>query len=55
MKLMQFWAKLAIFDGLKKRWQRHHAAKRTRDEYDFLPAYLDIVERPVAPLARRTA
>ncbi|HHH0952918.1 TPA: HlyD family type I secretion periplasmic adaptor subunit [Yersinia enterocolitica] len=55
MKLMQFWAKLAIFDGLKKRWQLHHAAKRTRDEYDFLPAYLDIVERPVAPLARRTA
>ncbi|EKN5919589.1 HlyD family type I secretion periplasmic adaptor subunit [Yersinia enterocolitica] len=55
MKLMQFWAKLAIFDGLKKRWQRHHATKRTRDEYDFLPAYLDIVERPVAPLARRTA
>ncbi|HDM8081021.1 TPA: HlyD family type I secretion periplasmic adaptor subunit [Yersinia enterocolitica] len=55
MKLMQLWAKLAIFDGLKKRWQRHHAAKRTRDEYDFLPAYLDIVERPVAPLARRTA
>ncbi|MGT3183486.1 HlyD family type I secretion periplasmic adaptor subunit [Yersinia enterocolitica] len=55
MKLMQFGAKLAIFDGLKKRWQRHHAAKRTRDEYDFLPAYLDIVERPVAPLARRTA
>ncbi|HDL7502035.1 TPA: HlyD family type I secretion periplasmic adaptor subunit [Yersinia enterocolitica] len=55
MKLMQFWAKLAIFDRLKKRWQRHHAAKRTRDEYDFLPAYLDIVERPVAPLARRTA
>ncbi|HHY6977252.1 TPA: HlyD family type I secretion periplasmic adaptor subunit [Yersinia enterocolitica] len=55
MKLMQFWAKLAIFDGIKKRWQRHHAAKRTRDEYDFLPAYLDIVERPVAPLARRTA
>ncbi|HHJ0098051.1 TPA: HlyD family type I secretion periplasmic adaptor subunit [Yersinia enterocolitica] len=55
MKLIQFWAKLAIFDGIKKRWQRHHAAKRTRDEYDFLPAYLDIVERPVAPLARRTA
>ncbi|HFF1620452.1 TPA: HlyD family type I secretion periplasmic adaptor subunit [Yersinia enterocolitica] len=55
MKLIQFLAKLAIFDGIKKRWQRHHAAKRTRDEYDFLPAYLDIVERPVAPLARRTA
>ncbi|HHB1472535.1 TPA: HlyD family type I secretion periplasmic adaptor subunit [Yersinia enterocolitica] len=55
MELIQFLAKLAIFDGIKKRWQRHHAAKRTRDEYDFLPAYLDIVERPVAPLARRTA
>lgn len=55
MKLMQFGVKSAIFDGVKKRWQRHHAAKRTRDEYDFLPAYLDIVERPVAPLARCTA
>ncbi|ENG6284965.1 HlyD family type I secretion periplasmic adaptor subunit [Yersinia enterocolitica] len=46
---------ISHFRRVKKRWQRHHAAKRTRDEYDFLPAYLDIVERPVAPLARRTA
>lgn len=26
-----------------------------RDEYDFLPAYLEIIERPAAPWARRTA
>ncbi|MGH1473932.1 HlyD family type I secretion periplasmic adaptor subunit [Yersinia proxima] len=55
MKLMRFRAKLAIFGRIKKRWQRYHTAKRTRDEYDFLPAYLDIVERPLAPLARCTA
>lgn len=48
-------AKLAMFKALKKRWQSHFSAGKTRDEYDFLPAYLDIVERPVAPLARRTA
>ncbi|MDA5544288.1 HlyD family type I secretion periplasmic adaptor subunit [Yersinia rochesterensis] len=55
MKLKQSLATLPIFKALKKRWQSHFSAARTRDEYDFLPAYLDIVERPVAPLARRTA
>ncbi|OED43794.1 hemolysin D [Endozoicomonas sp. (ex Bugula neritina AB1)] len=29
--------------------------KRTRDEYEFQPGYLEIIERPPAPLARRTA
>ncbi|QAX78669.1 HlyD family type I secretion periplasmic adaptor subunit [Yersinia hibernica] len=55
MMPMHTLAKLAIFNRLKKRWQSHFFAERTRDEYDFLPAYLAIVERPVAPLARRTA
>lgn len=55
MKWMQSLAKLLIFKVLKKREQRHSSTERTRDEYDFLPAYLDIVERPVAPWARRTA
>ncbi|WP_289997843.1 HlyD family type I secretion periplasmic adaptor subunit [Photorhabdus laumondii] len=31
------------------------AAKRTRDEYEFQPGYLEIVERPPAPWARCTA
>ncbi|PQQ25238.1 HlyD family type I secretion periplasmic adaptor subunit [Photorhabdus luminescens] len=31
------------------------AMKRTRDEYEFQPGYLEIVERPPAPWARRTA
>lgn len=55
MKWMQSLAKLPIFNVLKNRRQRQSSTERTRDEYDFLPAYLDIVERPVAPLARRTA
>ncbi|MFA3761030.1 HlyD family type I secretion periplasmic adaptor subunit [Yersinia sp. 2466 StPb PI] len=55
MKLMQYWYRTAWFNAIKNRWQRHFSPQRTRDEYDFLPAYLDIVERPVAPLARRTA
>ncbi|AWK14335.1 HlyD family type I secretion periplasmic adaptor subunit [Candidatus Fukatsuia symbiotica] len=38
------------------KWRdKQQQAARTRDEYDFLPAYLDIVERPAAPWARRTA
>ncbi|CFQ27408.1 HlyD family type I secretion periplasmic adaptor subunit [Yersinia bercovieri] len=55
MKLMQFLAKSPLFNAIKRRWQHYFPADRPRDEYDFLPAYLDIVERPVAPLARRTA
>lgn len=55
MKLMQYLAKLSGINALKQRWQRHVDQGKTRDEYDFLPAYLDIVERPVSPLARRTA
>lgn len=41
--------------SIKHRWQRWFTPERTRDEYDFLPAYLEIIERPIAPLARRTA
>ncbi|MBS0055919.1 HlyD family type I secretion periplasmic adaptor subunit [Yersinia sp. Marseille-Q3913] len=55
MKLMQFLAKSPLIKAIKRRWQHYFPADRHRDEYDFLPAYLDIVERPVAPLARRTA
>ncbi|MDN0122778.1 HlyD family type I secretion periplasmic adaptor subunit [Yersinia aleksiciae] len=55
MKLIQFLAKLPLINAIKRRWQHYFPADRPRDEYDFLPAYLDIVERPVAPLARRTA
>lgn len=29
--------------------------RRTRDEYEFQPGYLEIVERPPAPWARGTA
>ncbi len=40
-------------------WRRERnapkAMKRTRDEYEFQPGYLEIVERPPAPWARRTA
>ncbi|MDB6369407.1 HlyD family type I secretion periplasmic adaptor subunit [Photorhabdus bodei] len=40
-------------------WQRERNApkttKRTRDEYEFQPGYLEIVERPPAPWARCTA
>ncbi|WP_017223226.1 HlyD family type I secretion periplasmic adaptor subunit [Moritella dasanensis] len=37
--------------------QRNEAAdiKRSRDEYEFQPGYLEIVERPPAPWTRRTA
>lgn len=31
------------------------SARRTRDEYEFQPGYLEIVERPPAPWARGTA
>ncbi|CNB96479.1 HlyD family type I secretion periplasmic adaptor subunit [Yersinia pseudotuberculosis] len=45
----------AFIQHIKNRWTRCFTPARTRDEYDFLPAYLEIVERPIAPLARRTA
>ncbi|WP_390620189.1 HlyD family type I secretion periplasmic adaptor subunit [Yersinia rohdei] len=55
MKLMDYVATWPWVNAVKNSWRRYAAAGKTRDEYDFLPAYLDIVERPVAPLARRTA
>ncbi|QHB32649.1 HlyD family type I secretion periplasmic adaptor subunit [Yersinia canariae] len=55
MKLMQYLVKFPLLNAVKRRWQHSVSSGRTRDEYDFLPAYLDIVERPVAPMARRTA
>lgn len=55
MKVMQILAKSPLIKAIKRHWQHYFPADRPRDEYDFLPAYLDIVERPIAPLARRTA
>ncbi|MDZ5641682.1 HlyD family type I secretion periplasmic adaptor subunit [Enterobacter sp. A103] len=37
------------------KWFRLTAVKRTRDEYEFQPGYLEIIERPPAPLARSIA
>ncbi len=38
----------------RKAWQQDRqtpsALKRSRDEYEFQPGYLEIVERPPAPL-----
>lgn len=36
-------------------WHKQQESARTKDEYDFLPAYLEIIERPAAPWARCTA
>lgn len=45
-KIKQLWYKQRI---------RIKTAGRTRDEYDFQPGFLEIVERPAAPWAKRTA
>ncbi len=34
---------------------QNETVKRTRDEYEFQPGYLEIIERPASPLARMTA
>lgn len=39
----------AFIQHIKNRWTRCFTPARTRDEYDFLPAYLEIVERPISP------
>ncbi|MFJ2478846.1 HlyD family type I secretion periplasmic adaptor subunit [Pseudomonas sp. NPDC087598] len=45
--------------ALRQAWRALRAApavlKRSRDEYEFQPGYLEIVERPPAPWARATA
>lgn len=38
-----------------KYWLKAKRARRTNDEYDFQPGYLEIIERPAAPWAYRTA
>ena len=49
----------ALLSRLRRAWQRLGDArtllKRSRDEYEFQPGYLEIVERPPAPWARGTA
>jgi RTX toxin transport system membrane fusion protein len=44
---------------IKQLWRKTYLStdvpERTRDEYDFQPGYLEIVERPAAPWAKRTA
>lgn len=45
-----------VWASLKEALSRDKAAARpARDETEFLPAALELVERPVSPLARRTA
>ncbi|ELR66872.1 Putative ABC associated RTX toxin transporter, HlyD/MFP family [Photobacterium marinum] len=44
-----------LFDKLKFRRKEVGDPKRTREEFDFQPGYLEVVERPPAPLARITA
>ncbi|GAB3517660.1 HlyD family type I secretion periplasmic adaptor subunit [Photobacterium alginatilyticum] len=41
--------------ALQQERQAPSALKRSRDEYEFQPGYLEIVERPPAPWTRRTA
>lgn len=47
------------FNIIRQAWlkerMRVKAPKRTCDEYDFQPGYLEIVERPAAPWVKRTA
>ncbi|MFK3641183.1 biotin/lipoyl-binding protein [Pseudomonas protegens] len=49
----------ALLSRWRRAWQRLGDArtllKRSRDEYEFQPGYLEIVERPPAPWARGTA
>lgn len=50
MKFLQ-----AFYQKMMKWREKEKKVQLTRDEYDFLPAYLEIIERPAAPWARRTA
>lgn len=56
---MKFFYKSRFYQRIVQcivQWRvKQQQVARSRDEYDFLPAYLDIVERPAAPWARRTA
>lgn len=42
-------------DAWGKERGKKGALKRSRDEFEFQPGYLEIIERPPAPWARRTA
>lgn len=45
----------ALIKALKQQKKSDEMIKRQRDEYDFLPAHLDVIEKPPAPRARITA
>jgi len=44
-----------IFKALVDQKQDEKKPTRQRDEYDFLPAHLDVIEKPPAPRARLCA
>lgn len=46
---------MTVRDAWLKERKAPEAMRRSRDEYEFQPGYLEIVERPPAPWARRTA
>ncbi|PKG37408.1 HlyD family type I secretion periplasmic adaptor subunit [Psychromonas sp. Urea-02u-13] len=45
----------AIVNALKNQKNEMNEIKRQRDEYEFLPAHLDVLEKPPAPKARLVA
>ncbi|WP_435236390.1 HlyD family type I secretion periplasmic adaptor subunit [Psychromonas sp. PT13] len=45
----------AIVSALKQQKNNQPDPKRMREEYEFLPAHLDVIEKPPAPKARLTA
>ena len=44
-----------IISALKEQKHEDDIVKRQRDEYEFLPAHLDVLEKPPAPKARLVA
>jgi len=46
MKFLQ-----AFYQKMMKWREKEKKVQLNRDEYDFLPAYLEIIERPAAPWA----
>ena len=45
----------ALINALKEQKSSARDPQRVRDEYEFLPAHLDVIEKPPAPRARITA
>ena len=44
-----------ILNALREQKQEHDIIKRQRNDYEFLPAHLDVLEKPPAPHARLVA